>query len=170
MSQWGAYAYDQKNDVARFTVTPQALANPVESLTLGFSDLKTDSATLYISWEKTRVPVKLEVDLVAQLVPQIEAAMAAPGEKKPYFQSAMFYYENNLDLKKAIEWMNAAVAANPGQMWMIYRKGLILAKAGDKAGALAAANESLELAKKETTPSLRDEYVRLNEALIASLK
>ena len=169
-SQWGAYAYDQKNDVARFTVAPQALPNPVESLTIGFSDLKNDSATLYLSWEKTRVPVKLEVDVVGQLVPQIEAAMAAPEGKKPYFSAAMFYYENNLDLKKAAAWMDAAIAARPDAYFIIYRKGLILAKAGDKAGALAAANQSLDMAKKDTTPALRDEYVRLNEALIASLK
>lgn len=170
MSQWGAYAYDVKNDVARFNVTPTTLTNSVESLSIGFSDLRADSATLYLSWEKTRVPVKLEVDLVGQLVPQIETAMAATEGKKPYFASAMFYYDNNLDLKKAAEWMDAAIAERPAQMWMIYRKGLILAKAGDKAGALAAAHEALELSKASTTPSLRAEYVRLNEALIASLK
>ncbi len=169
MSQWGAYRYDAKNDVARFPVTPMALNNAVESLTIGFSDLHNDSATLYISWEKTRVPVKLEVDLVAQLVPQIEAAMASADPKKPYFAAAMFYFENNLDLKKAATWIDAAIAARPDAYFIIYRKGLILAKAGDKAGALAAANQSLEMAKKDTTPSLRDEYVRLNEALIASL-
>ena len=170
MSQWGSYAYDVKNDVARFTVTPTTLANSVESLSIGFSDLRSESATLFISWEKTRVPVKIEVDVVGQIVPQIEAAMAATEGKKPYFASAMFYYDNNLDLKKAAEWMDAAIAERPAQMWMIYRKGLILAKAGDKAGALAAANEALELSKASPTPSLRDEYVRLNEALIASLK
>lgn len=170
MSQWGAYSYDAKNDVARFTVTPTTLANSVESLSIGFSDLRNESATLFVSWEKTRVPVKVEVDVVGQLVPQIEAAMAATEGKKPYFSSAMFYFENNLDLKKAAEWMDAAIAARPDAYFMIYRKGLILAKAGDKAGALAAANQSLEMAKKDTTPSLRDEYVRLNEALIASLK
>jgi len=170
MSQWGAYAYDQKNDVARFTATPATLGNPVETLTIGVSDLHNDSATLYISWEKTRVPVKLEVDVVSVLQPQIEAVMASNEAKKPYFSSAMFYFENNLDLKKAAAWMDAAIAQQPAAYYMIYRKGLILAKAGDKAGALAAANQSLEMAKQDKTPLLRDEYVRLNEALIASLR
>lgn len=172
MSQWGAYAYDAKNDVARITAKPAAsMMNAVESFSIGFSDLHNDSATLNLTWEKTRVPLKLEVDVVGQLVPQIEAAMANPEvAKKIAFPSAMFYYENNLDLKKAAAWMDAAIAARPDAYFIIYRKGLILAKAGDKAGALAAAHQSLEMARKDKTPALRDEYVRLNEALIASLK
>jgi hypothetical protein len=98
--------------------------------------------------------------------------MSSSDAKKPYFQAAMFYYENNLDLKKALEWMNAAIAERPGQMWMVYRKGLILAKMGDKAGARAAAQESLELVKTDTKapPALKEEYTRLNNALLASLK
>lgn len=172
MSQWGSYAYDQKNDVARFKVTPSTLGSAVETMVFGLSDVHNDSATLYISWEKTRVPMKLEVDVVGTLVPQIEAAMAAPEGKKPYFAAAMFYYENNLDLKKAAAWMDTAIAEQPNQMWMIYRKGLILAKAGDKAGALAAAQQSLDLVKNDakSPASLKDEYTRLNNALISSLK
>jgi hypothetical protein len=79
MSQWGSYAYDPKNDVARFTAKPSTLASPVETMGIGIADIKNDSATMYISWEKTRVPMKLEVDVVGTLVPQIEAAMAAPA-------------------------------------------------------------------------------------------
>jgi hypothetical protein len=171
--QWGAYAYDQKNDVVRVAAKPIKLANPVETFGIGFADLSSESAaTLYLTWENVRVPVKVEVDVVGMLVPQIEAAMAATEGKKPYFTAAMFYYENNLDLKKAAAWMDAAIAENPNQMWMIYRKGLIHAKMGDKAGALAAAQQSLDLVKSDTSSpaSLKDEYTRLNEALIASLK
>lgn len=173
MSQWGAYAYDMKNDVARVTAKPAAsMMNSVESFSIGFSDLHNDSAMLNISWEKTRVSVKLDVDVVGQLVPQIEAVMASAEPKKPYFASAMFYCDNNLDLKKAAAWMDAAIAERPNQMWMIYRKGLILAKMGDKAGALAAAQQSLDLVKSDdkSPASLKDEYTRLNNALIASLK
>ena len=128
------------------------------------------AANLYLSWENVRVPVKIEVDVVSTLVPQIEAAMASAEPKKPYSASAMFYYENNLDLKKAAAWMDAAIAERPDAYFIIYRKGLILAKMGDKAGALAAANQSIETARKDTTVTLRDEYVRLNEALIARVK
>lgn len=172
--QWGSYAYNVANDVVRVTAKPVAVPAAVETFSIGVSNLAAEgSATLYLMWENVRVPVKIETDLAGMLVPKIEAVMASDSEKKPYFQAAMFYYENNLDLKKALEWMNAALAANPGQMWMIYRKGLILAKMGDKAGALAAANESLALIKNsppDTPAELKAEYTRLNNALIESLK
>ncbi len=170
-SQWGSYAYDAKNDVARVKAAPVALPNAIESFSIGFADLKPAAATLYFAWEKTRVPVKIEVDLVGQMVPQIEAAMAASGtEKKPYFAAAMFYYENNLDLKKALAWLDAGLAEQPKAYWMIYRKGLVLAKAGDKAGAAAAAKKSLEVVAAEGKGELLEEYTRLNNMLLASLK
>jgi hypothetical protein len=168
MSQWGSYQYDAKNDVARVTAKPITLASPIESLAIGLNDLRDTSATLYIAWDKTRVPLKLEVDTVGILQPQIAAAMKAEGDK-PYFNAAMFYFENNLDLKQALAWMDAGIAKQPEAFWMIYRKGLILAKLGDKAGATAAAKQSMELAAKRGG-ELKEEYTRLNEALIASVK
>ena len=169
---WGAYNYNAANDVARATVKPVALAHTVETFTIEVSEIRTESATLALSWEKTRVPVKIEVDVVGQLKPQVEAVMAGNAEKKPYFQAAMFNFENGGDLKKALEWMNAGLKEQPEAFYMVYRKGLILAKMGDKAGALAAAQASKQaaLAVKDARPALSDEYVRLNDALIASLK
>lgn len=171
-SQWGTYAYDAKNDVARVTVKPEAAARTIETFAIGFNDLTNTSATLNLAWENVRVPVKLTVDTVGTVVPQIDAALAAQTQPNAMllFSSAMFYLENGLDLNKALEWMNAAIAARPGQMWMVYRKGLILAKMGDKAGAKAAAEESIALAEKAPSPALRDEYIRLNKALIASVE
>jgi hypothetical protein len=166
--QWGAYSYDAKEDQARVQVKPTMLPELVETLEIGLRDVQDSSAMLSIAWEKTRVGVKIEVDVVAALVPQIEAAMAAPG-KKPYLSAAMFYYEHGLDLKKALGWMDAGIKEQPAAFWMIYRKGLILEKMGDKKGAMAAAEESLAHAQK-AEGDLRDEYVRLNGALKARLK
>jgi hypothetical protein len=167
---WGAYSYQEANDVARVKVKPVALAQPVETFTIDFNDIKTESATLNLIWEKTRVPVKVEVDVVGKLRPELEAVMAGNAEKKPYFNAAMFYYENGGDLKKALEWMEAGLKEQPAAFYMVYRKGLILAKMGNKAGALAAAKASKEAAARDNRTSLRDEYIRLNDMLIASLK
>lgn len=166
--QWGSYSYDQKNDVARVKVAPIALPSPVETLAIGLAELRDTSATLYIAWEKARVPVKLEVDTIGMLQPKIAAAMQAEG-KKPYFQAAMFYFNNNLDLKQALAWIDAGLAEQPEAFWMIYRRGLILEKLGDKAGARAAAEKSLEFAAKRTG-EIKEEYTRLNQALIARVK
>ncbi len=167
---WGAYNYKSENDVARVTVKPVKLAQKVETFAIDVSDIGPQSAHLNLAWEGVRVPVKIEVDVVGQLKPQIEAAMKGAGDKKPYFPAAMFYFESNVDLKQALAWMNEGLKEQPNAFWMIYRKGLILAKLGDKAGALEAAKASRAMAEKDQRAGIREEYLRLNDALIASLK
>jgi hypothetical protein len=168
MNQWGSYSYDQKNDIVRVMAKTIALSEPVETFTIGFGDLVGDSATLNLAWDKVRVPVNIDVDTLATVLPQIDAAMAGPG-RKPYSSAALFYLDHNLDLKKAAEWIDAAIAEQPDSFFLKYQKGRILAKAGDKAGAEAAARESIDLASKGPEPA-KSEYLRLNEALIAGLK
>ncbi|HWA26594.1 MAG TPA: DUF2911 domain-containing protein [Lacunisphaera sp.] len=172
MSQWGTYSYNEKNDVARIKAVPVTLASPIETLDISLNDIRDESATLNITWEKTRVPVTLTVDVKSTLVPQIEAVMAGSEKLAPevYRDAAMYYFENGLDLKKAAAWMDSAIAASPGAFYLDYRKALILEKMGDKAGAVATAQKSLEAARQATSPNLRDEYVSLNETLIARLK
>ncbi len=168
---WGAYSYKPETDVARVTAKPIALTQTLETFSIEFTDVRTESAMLALAWEKTRVAVKIEVDAVSSVTSQIEAVMASNAEKKPYFQAAMFYFENGGDLKKAVAWIDAGLKEQPAAYYMVYRKGLILAKLGDKAGALAAAQASREAAAKDDRSALlRDEYLRLNDALIASLK
>ncbi len=167
--QWGSYTYDEKNDLLRAKVKPTSLKDPVETMSISVEDVRDDRAELAISWEKTRVAAKIETDLVAKLVPRIKAAMASDAKQKPYFPAAMFYYEHDLDLKQAIAWMDEAIKAQPDAVWIVYRKGLIQAKAGDKKGAAASAQQALELAKK-AGGSAGAEYTRLSETLLASVK
>jgi hypothetical protein len=167
--QFGAFSYDASQDLLRVKAPVVALPAPLESFTISVDELGTHTAMLTLAWEKTAVHVPIEIDLVGQMVPKIQAAMAGEG-KKPYLQAAMFYYDNDLDLGQAKQWMEAAIQEQPEPpTWMVYRHGLILKKAGDKAGALASAKWSLELAEK-AGGELGAEYKRLNEELIASLK
>jgi len=166
--QWGSYAYDQKDDQARIKVKSVATSDLLETMTIGLQDMRAGKASLVIAWEKTKVPIEIDTGVVAKIKPQIEAAMAGSGEK-PYFAAAMFYYENDLDMKLAKEWIEAAAQKQPDAVWIAYRKGLILKKAGDKEGAMAAAKQARELASK-AEGELKAEYTRLSETLIASLK
>jgi hypothetical protein len=168
LKQWGAYTYDAKNDYLRVTATPETLAEHVETFTIEFNDIHNESATLDLIWENTRVPVSLSVDLVGMLVPKIEAAMAGTG-KKPYDQAAVFYAEHGIKLDQAAAWMDASIAEHPDAFYLMYQKARILAKMGDKEGAKAEAGKSMDLASKAAEPE-KSEYLRLNEALIASLK
>lgn len=167
--QWGSYGYDQKLDAARVTVTPTKLADTVETFTIGIGDLGSGKGTIFLDWANTRVSIAIDTKVAETLAPKIEAAMAADGGDKPYLAAAMFYFENELNLQKAATWIAEGAKAQPNAFWITYRQGLILEKLGDKEGALAAANKSLEMASK-ANGEIKDEYMRLNKALISRLK
>jgi hypothetical protein len=169
--EWGAYSYKQENDALRVKAKPVTLSQPVETFTIDINDIRTESATLNLIWEKTRVPVKFEVDVVKQVVAQIDSVMASGQTLSPqaYFTAAMFYYDHGLDLKKAKTWVEEATKGDQPQFFMVHGKAKILAKLGDKSGATEAAKKSIALAEAAGGP-VASEYRRLNETLIASLK
>ena len=162
--QSGAYKYDEKDDAVRVKVKPIEISRSVETLAINIDDVQPTSSELAIVWDKTKVPVKLEVSYADKLVSQIDAVMASDDKDKPYFQAAAFYYDNNLDLKKAKTWIEAAVKEKD-VYYVVHMQAKILAKMGDKAGALAAAKHSLELATKGNDYA----FERMNNELIKSL-
>lgn len=162
--QWGSFQYDEKADVARFSVTPMQLSQHIETFTIEFNRIRDESALMNLVWDDTVVPIPIEIELASKLVPQIEAVMASDAKQKPYYQAALFYYDHGLDLQKAKQWVDAAIAGREAH-YIVYLKAEILAKLGDKEGAIAAAKHSSELAVKAKDTG----YVKLNEDLISSL-
>jgi hypothetical protein len=160
------FAYNASTDVARITAPAVNLVENIETFSIMINAIRDDSARIDLIWEHTAVPIHLTLDLVTTLQPQIEAAMAAPGDGKPYYQAAMFYYDHNLDLQKAKSWIESATVSGE-TYYIVHLKAKILAKLGDKDGAIAAAKHSSELAAKADGAS---GYLKLNEELISSLK
>lgn len=147
MSQWGAYTYDPKNDVVRLQATPVTLTSPVETFTVEIGDLRDTSATLALLWEKTKVPVRIEVDLVPTVVAEIKSAFAAPGPKTAalYYGSAHFYYEHQLDDEQALRWVNEAIQLNAKAPYMRLLKARLHVRLGQGAEARQAADQAIEL-------------------------
>ena len=108
------------------------------------------------------LPIKTDVD--GKVMASIDEAMK--GEKPPYFQAAAYYLENNKDINKANEWFAKAAEANPKAFWVKYQQAKGLAKAGKKAEAREAALKSKELA----IAASNNDYVKLNDKLLAELK
>ncbi|MFA5265276.1 MAG: DUF2911 domain-containing protein [Opitutaceae bacterium] len=169
-SLWGAYGYDQKNDFARIKATPVKLAEPVETFTIDINDIRTESATLNLIWEKTKVPVRLEFDTISKTVAQLEETMAAQGEKTAgfYYQALDFCLSNNTALPKALAWANQAAVQFPKVFWVIQKKAYIQAKLGDKTGALETAKIAAAAAK--ASGSDQKDFLKVNDEFVASLR
>lgn len=164
VKEWGAYTYSEANDVLRVKVKPIALKEKVETFTIQFANVYDTSAQMQLSWENTLVNVNLTTSVDERVMASIEEAMK--GEKKPYFQSAIYYYSNGKDLKTALEWMNEAEKQMTDAPWVKLWKGRVQLKMGDKVGAAKTAKEGIEIATKIKN----DEYIRLNSQLLAETK
>jgi hypothetical protein len=169
--EWGAYTYKQENDALRVKAKPVALAQPVETFTIDINDFQTESATLNLIWEKTRVPVKFEFDVVKATIAQIDSVMASGQTLTPqvYYTAGMFYHDNGLDLNKAKTWLDEATKGDKPTFFMLHGKAKVLAKLGDKMGAMEAAKKSIAAAEAQGGP-VAAEYRRLNETLMKSLR
>jgi hypothetical protein len=140
----------------------------VETFTISFDNVTSNSAELSITWENTRVPIPITVDLKKTVLPKLEASLSN-HERKPYFRAAMFYFENDLDINRAAELIGLAIKENPKHLGMLYRQALILEKKGDKKGAIEASKKSLK-ETQSAPPELKAEYVKLNTTLLSLLE
>ena len=87
-------------------------------------------------------------------------------DNRPYAAAAQYYMDNGKDLNQALAWYNKAAEQNPKAFWVLYQKATCLAKLGKKEEAKATSMKSIEVAKE----AKNDDYVALNEKLLASLK
>ncbi len=142
-ASWGAYSYKKENDTVRVTAKPATLASPIETFAFGTADLRDTGATLYLMWENTLVPLKLEVDTVGMLVPRIEAAIAAGGPKtwNFYYGAAALLYDNGGDLKQSLAWVDEALKLRGDYPPPLLLRVRLLAKLGRDAEAKSAAEK-----------------------------
>ncbi|HEY6505438.1 MAG TPA: DUF2911 domain-containing protein [Chitinophagaceae bacterium] len=157
-------AYKVEQDVVRVTVPVKKTKESAESFTIQFTDIKPASCELHLAWEKSAVVLPIATDIDTKVMASINAAMKT--EKPPYFQAAMYYMDNGKDLNQALTWFNKAAEENPKAYWVQHQMANCLAKLGKKAEAKTTATRSKELAIE----AKNDDYVKLNDKLLATLK
>lgn len=157
-------AYKEADDVVRFKAKAEQMPFPVETFTILFGDITATSMHTVIIWDKTMISFPITTEIDSKVTSQINELMKT--DKPPYFLAAMYYLENGKDLNKAVEWMDKAIVENPKAFWIYHNKANALAKLGKKKEAAETAQKSISLAKE----ARNDDYVSLNEKLLATLK
>lgn len=163
-NNWGLpEKYDEKKEVLRTSVKPEFLSRNVETFTIGINNLDNDYGHIEIAWEKTMIALKFEVPTKAMAMKSIEAAMSGPGDYD-MFSAAVYYYQSNGDMQKALGWINEAIAkASAGgkeaPFYYLRQKSLIQARMGDKKGAIETAKLSLAASEKANNA----DYVKMNK-------
>jgi hypothetical protein len=157
-------AYKMDMDVARIMIAPMKMNDAVETFTMQFANIKPSTCELHLMWDKTAVAIPISADVEKKVMAQIDQLMNK--DNRPYFGAAMYYMDNDKDLNQALVWFDKAVEAQPTAFWIHHQRANCLAKLGKKEEAKMAAEKSKELA----TTAKNDDYVKLNEKLLAELK
>ena len=110
-TSWGSFFYDPKEDALRVTVKTQTLAESVERLRFDFTDQKENSATLALSWEKLRIPFKIEVDYVKTQLESFRRELRSDKGFKweAWVEAIEFCVQRNTNLDEALVWSDYAI-------------------------------------------------------------
>ncbi|MEQ8323297.1 MAG: DUF2911 domain-containing protein [Vicingaceae bacterium] len=163
--QWGTYDHKDSEDVLKIKV-PSETAEYTESMLMYFDDLKDESATLNLQWEKTRISIPIKVEVGAKAEANILAAIKeAEGTKSVYRNAARYYLTNNMDAAKALEWAKKSV-----DMGKVYWNMTTLASAQAANGMKKEAIKTAEQAKALAVEAKSDFYIKENEKNLAEWK
>ncbi len=157
-------AYKESEDVVRVKAKPAKVGMKAETFTMQFANVQAESVELHMRWDDLLVSLPITANVEEKVMAQINNLMNK--DNRPYFGAAMYYIEKGKDMNQALAWLDKAVEQNPNAFWIHHQRANTLARLGKKAEAKAAANKSMELAKT----AKNDDYVRLNEKLLAELK
>ena len=159
--------FKDADDVAKFTVKPYRLGEKRETYTMNFADLTPATANVEMEWENTGVKFKVTTDVDTQVMAQINEkvmknASPAPGDLAA---AAVYYIDNNRDDKQALTWIKKANSTDP-KFWNLLTEAKLELKMKNKKAAIATAEQSKKLAME----AKNDDYVKMNDELIAEAK
>ncbi|WP_321827267.1 DUF2911 domain-containing protein [Maribacter dokdonensis] len=170
VSNWEVYIYtdivgggtpskwEESKIAAQLTTPVYNIEMPVETFTITVDDVTSNGASIGIIWENTYVAIPFTVPTDAAVMSSIDKALNGPTAED-YYAAAVYYSSEGKDVKKAKEWMDKAMSmTEKPAFWQLRQQSLILAKTGDKKGAIEAAKKSLEGA----TAAGNNDYIKMN--------
>ncbi|SDY06843.1 DUF2911 domain-containing protein [Hymenobacter psychrophilus] len=159
--------FKDDENIASFKVKPTKLGEKVETFTIDFTDLTPATANVAIMWDQTAVKFKLMADVEPKVMAQISEKVTknASPTSGDLAAAAVYYLDNDKDMKQALTWMQQANAKDP-KFWNVLTEAKIRMKMKDYKGAITAA----EMSKKLATEAKNMDYVKMNDELIMEAK
>jgi len=160
--------FKDEDNVATFTAKTYKLPNKVETFTMNFSDLTPATANVDMQWENTGAKFRITTEVDEKVMAQINEKVVNGGATVTpdnYAAAAVYYYDNNKDMKQALTWIQKANEKDP-KFWNVQTEAKIRLKMKDYKGAITAAEQSKKLALE----AKNNDYVKMNDDLIAEAK
>ncbi|MEX0275841.1 MAG: DUF2911 domain-containing protein [Flavobacteriaceae bacterium] len=130
----------------------------IETFTITIDDITSNGAVIGMMWDNVYVGVPFTVPTDKTVAANIDKVMGGP-DAMDYYTAATYYFNEGKDIAKAQEWVNKAISMmDEPRFWQLRQQSLILARAGDKKGAIAAAKKSLKAAQEANY----EPYIKMN--------
>jgi hypothetical protein len=107
---WGSYTYNQEEDALRITVKPHPIG-PEEALEYEFEDLKPDSVTVTMKWEKLAVPFRVSVSEAETTIASIRNQLRGKAQYSwgPLNEAAQYCLTKKTNLEEALKWIDRSI-------------------------------------------------------------
>jgi hypothetical protein len=149
-SNWGLPDnWDNNNVALEVSAAAKNTQDFQENFEIGLDALTNNGGQITFSWERTKVVLPFALNTQTKVLASIDKTMAGPSAND-YHAAATYYFNENLDLKKALEWSTKAVEMRGhSAYWMTRLKAQLQAANGDYKGAIETAKISMEAAKAD---------------------
>ena len=129
---WGSLSqFDESLIKARVSSDFYDLPFTIETFTISFGDLSNAGASLNLSWDNKIAIFVIDVLTKDKMIKDIETIMTGNPSKNDYRKAAMYYYEENIYLDKAVKWIDIAFDdSDELKYWQLRYKALINEKLG----------------------------------------
>ena len=166
---WGSLpTFDKSKVIARVSSDFIDLPNTVETFTISFENISNNGSTLNIMWDNKLAMYNIDALTKDKMINNINNVMNNNPSINDYSRAAMYYFEEDIDIEKAMEWINKAYKDSDNlRYWHLRYKALIYEKAGKLNKALEYAESgykrAIESKAVDGINSLEIIYRRLSE-------
>lgn len=166
---WGSLpTFDKSKVIARVSSDFIDLPNTVETFTISFENISNNGSTLNIMWDNKLAIYNIDALTKDKMIKNINNVMNNNPSSNDYSRAAMYYFEEDIDIEKAMEWINKAYKDSDNlRYWHLRYKALIYEKAGKLNKALEYAESgykrAIESKAVDGINSLEIIYRRLSE-------
>ncbi len=167
-SAWGSLkSFDESLIKARVTSDFYDLPFAVETFTLSLGDISNAGASLNLLWDNKAAVFVIDALTKEKMITNINEVMSGNPSKLDYQKAAIYFYEEDLDINKALKWIDIALPDSKDlKYWQLRYKAIIYEKAGKMKKAKKYAKQGYEIAKKANSPdamnTLKIVYDRLH--------
>lgn len=161
---WGL-PRDWDDDLVEIEVSANTISLPfyIETFTISLNNLNNNGCTLDIFWENTLVSFNINSLTQDKVVKSINNTLNDNPSSQDYYKAAVFYLEEDLDIKKAKLWIDKCSDLRQDlPYWMLNQKALIYHAFGSVDKSIEIAKKGLKLANET---NIKDSINTLKETL-----